>query len=89
MLLLSTGFCFFYGVCSFLVQASSFLAMSMPISRQPNHMTWMGTVKTASCMMAGPGHNPAMPQPRPKQEAPRTNFQSISAPLGLKSYVPR
>lgn len=63
--------------------------MNIPISKNPNHMIWTGTLKTAKCMMAGPGHNPPIPQPRPKEVAPNTNFQSTFAPCGLNRLCPR
>ena len=61
----------------------------MPINNEPNHSTCTGRVKIDSCIIAGPGHRPAIPQPRPKQKAPVISFQSIVLFSGLKRCLPR
>lgn len=39
--------------------------------------------------MLGPGHNPPIPHPNPKQIAPPTNLISIKLFFGLKSFYPK
>ena len=63
--------------------------MSIPIANDPNHITCIGIVKTDNCIIAGPGHRPPIPHPKPKQAAPTNNFQSITELDGLNNSYPK
>lgn len=41
------------------------------------------------CIIAGPGHNPPIPQPNPNNTDPTINFQSITLLIGLNNVFPK
>jgi len=48
----------------------------------------IGNVNTEKSIIPGPGQIPPIPQPNPKQTAPKTRRQSIGF-CGLNNYLPR
>lgn len=52
-------------------------------------MICIGTENTGSCMIAGPGHKPAIPHPIPKHIDPNKIFQSINLLFGFHNYKPK
>jgi len=64
-------------------------AINCPKIKNGNQSIWTSIVKIGICINAGPGHKPPIPQPKPKQAAPPTNFQSMTLLTGLKSFYPK
>lgn len=52
------------------------------------HNIWIGIVKTGKSTKNGPGHNPPIPHPKPKQNAPPTSCKSITLFLGSNTLFP-
>ena len=51
-------------------------ANTIPMIIPTPQQTWMGKVETENKTRKGPGHNPPMPHPNPKQKAPNTSLKS-------------
>lgn len=67
----------------------SLFAMNCPKKKNGNQIKWTSMVKTEDCIILGPGHNPPIPHPNPKQIAPPTNLISMMLLLGLNSFPPK